>query len=274
MRRHEIGDLARRALLRLEGEGNVRPVEAVHEDFRLRVEQPPHDVDPRHRVGGRRQREEGRAAKLPAERTELQVVGAEIVSPLRDAMRFVDGEPRQPDLGQPRLEAGRGEPLGRCIEEAELAGCGAVERCHVVLVRIRGGERRRGDAERPHRRHLVAHQRNQRRHDERQPAFHHRRKLIAERFPRTRRHDSEHIGARHDRRDDLVLSEPERGEAEGVVQRGAEGVCVQPSSSKRGRAPRMRVILGLDPRTQKRRAIDPGFSGLHFAPPGNDNALA
>src|SRR3712207_7217702 len=48
----EIGELARRVALRLEGERQVRPVEAVHEDARRRLEQARGDVGARHGVGG------------------------------------------------------------------------------------------------------------------------------------------------------------------------------------------------------------------------------
>ncbi len=49
-------------------------------------------------------------------------------------------------------------------------------------------------------------------------------KLIAERLARPGRHDGQHVGARHDRRDHLVLPRPQRGEAEGFAQRVAEGL--------------------------------------------------
>ena len=98
-----------------------------------------------------------------AQLAELQIVGAEIVPPLRDAMRLVDGEAASGRcVEQAALQPGRGEPLRRGIEEPQLAGLGrSIERRHVLLVRI--GAEESDAAATPsaaHRRHLVAHQRD------------------------------------------------------------------------------------------------------------------
>src|SRR5206468_4025768 len=56
--------------------------------------------------GGCSEREHAFRAELPGARGELQIVGAEVVAPLGDAMRLVDREQR--DLRLPEL---REEPL-------------------------------------------------------------------------------------------------------------------------------------------------------------------
>jgi hypothetical protein len=53
---------------------------------------------------------------------------------------------------------------------------------------------------------LILHQRDQRRHDQRDAGQHHRRQLIAERLARSRRHHRQHVAAAEHRRDDLFLS--------------------------------------------------------------------
>jgi len=74
-------------------------------------------------------------------------------------------------------------------------------------------------------RHLITHQRDQRRHDDREPIADQRWKLIAERLAAAGRHDGKHIAAVQDRRDDLGLAWPECREAEygaKAVLRGCE----------------------------------------------------
>ncbi len=80
-------------------------------------------------------------------------------------------------------------------------------------------ERRRRDPEAPHLLDLVAHQRDQRRDDQRQPAVDDRRKLVAERLAASGRHHREDILAGKHGGDDLGLAG-----TEGVVaEDGLEG---------------------------------------------------
>ena len=53
---------------------------------------------------------------------ELAVFAAEIVAPLRHAMRLVDGEQRDRAAIEQRQEARRQQALGRDVEQVELAG--------------------------------------------------------------------------------------------------------------------------------------------------------
>ena len=82
-----------------------------------------HDV-----VGHRGRRGRGRAPAIASRAEpaggvgEAEVVGPEVVPPLRDAVRLVDHE--QPDLGVPDAlqEPGRGEPLRRDVQQPHLPG--------------------------------------------------------------------------------------------------------------------------------------------------------
>src|SRR6516164_2771301 len=84
----EIGDLLTIAGLRLHGEPQVRPVEAEHEYDRCRSEKLLLNVRACRGVGGRGQRHRLHAAERRLHRAERGVFGAEIVAPLRDAMRL------------------------------------------------------------------------------------------------------------------------------------------------------------------------------------------
>ena len=129
-------------------------------------------------------------------------------------MRLVDGEPPHPRSPQPRQEAFAGEPLGRNEEEPELAILEPPPELPAVAGIVGGVEARGGDAERLELPHLVAHQRNQRRDDDGQPAVDDRRQLVADRLAAAGRHDGEDVLAGQDPGDDLALAGPERVVAE------------------------------------------------------------
>src|SRR6185369_925035 len=77
---HEGQGLARRALLWLEGEPEIGPVEAAHEGARRVGEQLLDDVVPRRRVGrGSESHGLQSAADLARERPQGQILGSEVV---------------------------------------------------------------------------------------------------------------------------------------------------------------------------------------------------
>ena len=114
-------ELLARVVLRLHGEAQVRPVEAVQEDARLPFEELAGDVAAGRDVGGRRQRDGLDVAEAAADVAEERVFGSEIVAPLRDAMRLVDGEQANAGAREPLDRRSHGEPLGRGIEQAHAA---------------------------------------------------------------------------------------------------------------------------------------------------------
>ena len=77
------------------------------------------------------------------------------------------------------------------------------------LAAVAGVERARRDAETLELRHLVTHQRDQRRDDDGEPVAQKRGQLIAERLAAAGRHHREHVPALKDRGDNIPLSRAE-----------------------------------------------------------------
>src|SRR5207249_4308861 len=120
------------------------------------------------RCGGG-ERTDGRAAARLDGLTDAPVVGPEIVPPARDAVRLVDDETTDVEPSQRVDEAGRADALGREVEEAQLSRtCASGDRGA-----RRGGDLAvqalRGDPQLVQASHLVDHQGDQRRQDEREP---------------------------------------------------------------------------------------------------------
>ena len=127
-----------------------------------------------------------------------EVVRPEVVAPLGDAVRLVDHEEADPRLADALEEPGRGEPLGRDVEQPRAPGHRAVDRRAVrrrVLLRV--DERDLAGRDALERLHLVLHQRDERRDHQREVGPHQRGQLVAERLARARRHDDEHVAPGH-----------------------------------------------------------------------------
>ncbi len=205
-----------RAADALDGELEVRPIEAAHEDGRVAKPELPLDVAPHLR---RRRRGEGDDARRPPARDHLaepHVIGTKIVPPLADAVRLVDGEEREPvgDLIERVEETRAPEPLGRDVREAQAPGG------HVVETRAElGGRERRGERAGRHAPlregvDLILHERDERRDDERGPARDDGGELVAQRFSGAGRHDRDGRPPRQHRVDDLALPRSKRLQAE------------------------------------------------------------
>ena len=166
----------------------------------------------------RRRREGGRlhVAEFLPERSDRQVVRPEIVAPLADAVRLVDG--KEGDAAAAH-EAHAPRQALRCqVEELQLSARKRLHDAVVLLARVGGDERGGRNPVRGELRHLVAHQRDQRRDDDGEPLPHQGRKLVAERLAPAGRHDGEHVAARLDRPHDLLLPGPEGVVAEGLLE--------------------------------------------------------
>jgi hypothetical protein len=105
------------------------------------------------------------------------------------------------------------QAFGRDINETQFAAPDPLEDGAVLRRIVRRVQARR-DAVGAELRHLIAHQRDQRRHDDGEPIADERGKLIAERFAAAGRHDGKHIAAVEDGRDDFGLTGPECVKAE------------------------------------------------------------
>ena len=121
---------------------DIGPVEARGEDARLAEREPHDDVAAGDAVGGRGEGNARHRRKALVEDGEGEILGPEVVAPLRDAMGLVDGEECYPRAREELKRARHGEPLRRDIEKVEaplreraLDGAGlarrerGVERC-------------------------------------------------------------------------------------------------------------------------------------------------
>jgi len=165
---------------------------------------------------------------------ELHVLRAEIVAPLRHAVRLVDRKQRQPrrcaQALQLREEARHQQPLRRDVQQIVLAGGEAALDRSRRFGRQRRIQERRADAGLAQRRHLVLHQRDQRRDDDAGAVAQQRRNLIAQRLAAAGRHQHQAVAARSHVGDDVLLRPAEGGVAEHILQDGARA----PSGSASG----------------------------------------
>ena len=145
---------------------------------------------------------------------EHPVVGAKIVSPLRDAVRLVDSDERGLTLGEHFNETGNTQPLRREEEELQLA----VEVFAADFAR--GGAVHPGmnaadaQAERGELGELVFHERDERADDEGGSSADDGGKLVAERLAGAGGHDEQHVASGDGGFADFLLVEAEGWESE------------------------------------------------------------
>ena len=160
------------------------------------------------------------------ETAQVAVGGPEVVPPLADAVRLVDGEGGEADT----LERGahRGlESLGRRVDELVLATAELLYAGTPLLGSEARVEEGGAQADPAHRVDLVLHERDERRHDQRRATQDPGRDLVGERLPGAGRHDAHAVPAGQHRVDDGLLARPELTVAEHLAQdlarRGASG---------------------------------------------------
>jgi hypothetical protein len=110
------------------GEHEIGAIEAIDEgarvfEFELRA-----DVGLGFEIGGGGDGHARHAGEAIRELAERAIVGPEVMAPLADAVRFVDGDERDRALFEEIEEALREEAFGRDVEEIELAFACGVER--------------------------------------------------------------------------------------------------------------------------------------------------
>ena len=205
-------------------EGEVGPVEAGGHAKRLAQLQPGDHVGRHARRGGGGGRDYRAGPERPGSVGEAEVVGPEVVPPLRDAVGLVDHEQADPRGAHPLEEAGGGEPLGGHVEEPQLARQGPLQGRGVGARVLLCVDQRHtlAEAAGAQRLHLVLHERHQRRDHDREVVTQEAGKLVAERLARPGGHDHEHVPARQRRLAGLALPGPELGEAEELVQRSGQ----------------------------------------------------
>ena len=213
---------------------NIRPIEAGDEDGGVLQAEAGKDIGAGLRVGGGGQGNEGDAGEVAAQTTELDIFRAEIVPPLRNAVRFVDGEEGNGDLGEAGKELFAHQPFRGDIKEVKLA---AMELCQ-GLARFGGFEGRvvngGADAVGLQGIDLILHQRDQRRDDDADAGPVQRRDLEAEGFAAAGRHEDKSILAGDQAVDDFFLIGAKGAVAEDALQ-GFTGSWQQGWISRRGR---------------------------------------
>ena len=216
-------DLAARIVLGGKGQVDIGPVKPVQESLRrLPVKQPRHDLFAGlaiRRRGKGRQRHVKRAAQL----ADAQVIGAEIMAPLADAMRLVHGDQRHADAPQHAQRRPRSQPFGRDIQQLEPPGLQRIPHFGGLFLGIARGQRPGLYPGLAQRAHLVAHQRDQRRNHQRHPVAHQRGQLETQRLAATRGHDRQHVVAARHGIDDILLTGPKAVEPENITQNRGSG---------------------------------------------------
>ena len=207
----ELEQLAPRIGLLDDPVADVRPVEARHEDARALEAELRDDLGARLRVGGGGQCDARHVRKALVQHGELRVFRAEVMAPLRHAVRLVDRVERDRARGEQREAALGEQALGRDIEQVELAAS------HGRLDARRAGRaQRRVEVRRAHavgeqRVDLVLHQGDQRRHHDADALAKQRWHLVADRLAATGGHEDQRVAAAGDVSDDLGLLAAEVG---------------------------------------------------------------
>ncbi len=219
---------ARVAVLLDDGVANVRPVEAGDEQagaFQLQADD---DVGAGVLVRGGGERHARHIRVALVQHAQAQVVGAEVMPPLADALRLVDGKEAEQPARMQRVElrekAGRGDALGRRVHQRQArarhlglgpAGLAGVQR-RVEERRAHAGFLERAD--------LVVHQRDQGAHHHRDAVSgtlaRDRRHLVAQALAAAGGHQHDRAAARRDVPDHLRLQAAERRVAEDFLQDG------------------------------------------------------
>ena len=212
--------LRRRVLLVDDLIADVRAVEARDEARRAGKPEPLDDLLARQFVGGRGQRDARHVGKALGDRRQADIFRAEIVPPLRHAMRLVDRKQRDLGPAEQGEAARRQQPLRRDIEQVEIAGDQPPLDLGGFLERQRRIQHRRLDAGLEQARDLVAHQRDQRRDHDAAAFAQQRRQLIAQRLAAAGRHQHQAIAAVGDMPDDLLLRAAKGRQAEHGIQHG------------------------------------------------------
>jgi hypothetical protein len=178
--------------------------------------------------GGRGARQDARRLEALEQRADAQVVGTEVVAPLRDAVRLVDGDESDVAAGEHAHEDVRSKALRRAVDELVLAAQHLAFALVALLAIERRREERRLDAARLQGPHLVLHERDQRRDHERHAVEDGRRQLVRERFAAARRRDDEHAtrlrSSPQDCVDGLALPGAKRFEPEAAPERLLDGI--------------------------------------------------
>ena len=153
--------------------------------------------------GGNRQADGvGQAAAHPH---QLAIVGAEVMAPFRDAMRFVDGQAIDAAFVEHNQRLRPQQGFGAGVDQLDTARFDLPGDLHVAVVGQSAVQVSRGHALLTQLHHLVFHERDERRDDDRQAGEEQRRQLVAQRLAATGGHDGQAVPAGQNVADDVGL---------------------------------------------------------------------
>ena len=195
-------------------------MEAGDEGLRRLHLQRAQDIVARARIGRRRQRDARHAGKLIRKARQPAILRSELMPPLRHAMRLVDREQRELQPRQPLQRTVAKQTFRRDVQQVQplfdqIARDAA--RLGRIKIRMQGTGRH---AELPQRRHLIVHQRDERRDHHRGARPAQRRDLEADALAAAGRRQHQRIAARDHMAHGLLLLAAKAREAEHTAQHG------------------------------------------------------
>ena len=214
----------RRALLALGRKGELGPGETVDELGAVLQPQLGADVVAGPRVGGGCDRQPGRLGEHFGQAAEHAVFGAEVVAPLADAVRLVDGDQGQRQARQPVEHRRLHQAFRRQVQKVERA---VVDAPPDVAPRIQAGvgiELLGRHARLLQRRHLIGHQGDQRRDHQAEARADERGDLVAQALAAAGGQHRQGAAPGQHLADDAGLQAAEIGMAERPAQNAAGDV--------------------------------------------------
>ena len=177
-------------------------------------------------VGGGGDRQPWNPLEHLGQPSERAVFRSKVVAPLADAVGLVDGDQRQPAIGQPFQHRRLHQTLRRHIEKVERP-LPQPPPDPVALLRRNVGIQPLGrHAKLLQAGDLIGHQRDQRRHHQAQPLQHQAWDLIAQALAAARRQNGQGVASRQDLGDHRGLKPAEGFVAKGVAQHVQGGIGI------------------------------------------------
>ena len=187
-----------------------------------------HDVLPDPLGGSGREGGDRHLGKPRAYAMELAILRAEVMTPVRNAMRLVDDQRGNAAGGMHpgqdfAFELGLQQPLGSHVQQLELAALQARQAPRYFGAFERGVDERGFDAVVLEQAYLVLHQRDQRRYHDAYAGAKQGRQLKAQRLAAAGWHDGEQVAAAQDVAHDLLLPGTKGIKAKALLELGGEG---------------------------------------------------
>src|SRR5450830_725516 len=214
----ERQQLLARLLLRHDAVKNIRPVKARQEALGVLQMQALDDFFAGTLVGGGGQGDTRNVGEQFRQLPQLQVFTAEIVTPLRYAVSFIDGEQGDFQALQEGQHARLHQALGGQVEHFHFAALDTRGQVALLFGAERGVQRGGGNTELFEGRHLVVHQRNQRRYHHGETVTQQRRHLETQRLATAGGHQDEGITAIGHALNDRTLAATKTVVAEDVLE--------------------------------------------------------